>query len=118
MDTYDCIIVDEAHRGYQLDKEMNEDDFGIRNEDDYVAQYRKVLDYFDAFKIGMTATPALHTTEIFGESVYNYSYRRAVIDGNLVDHEPPFNIKTYLNTEGITWEKGENLRYMMVKPEK
>ncbi|MDR6489135.1 type I restriction enzyme R subunit [Chryseobacterium vietnamense] len=107
VDTYDCIIVDEAHRGYQLDKEMNEDDFGIRNEDDYVAQYRKVLDYFDAFKIGMTATPALHTTEIFGESVYNYSYRRAVIDGNLVDHEPPFNIKTYLNTEGIIWEKGE-----------
>lgn len=107
VDTYDCIIVDEAHRGYQLDKEMNEDDFGIRNEDDYVAQYRKVLDYFDAFKIGMTATPALHTTEIFGESVYNYSYRKAVIDGNLVDHEPPFNIKTYLNTEGITWEKGE-----------
>ncbi|MCS4301203.1 type I restriction-modification system endonuclease [Chryseobacterium sp. BIGb0232] len=107
VDTYDCIIVDEAHRGYQLDKEMNEDDFGIRNEDDYVAQYRKVLDYFDAFKIGMTATPALHTTEIFGESVYNYSYRKAVIDGNLVDHEPPFNIKTLLNTEGITWEKGE-----------
>ncbi|AQX02180.1 type I restriction-modification system endonuclease [Elizabethkingia anophelis] len=107
VDAYDCIIVDEAHRGYQLDKEMNEDDFGIRNEDDYVAQYRKVLDYFDAFKIGMTATPALHTTEIFGESVYNYSYRKAVIDGNLVDHEPPYNIATILNTEGIAWEKGE-----------
>lgn len=107
VDTYDCVIVDEAHRGYQLDQEMNEDDFEIRNEDDYVAQYRKVLDYFDAFKIGMTATPAHHTTEIFGESVFNYSYRKAVIDGNLVDHEPPFNISTILNTEGITWEKGE-----------
>jgi len=107
VDTYDCVIVDEAHRGYQLDKDMNEDDFGIRNEDDYVAQYRKVLDYFDAFKVGMTATPAHHTKEIFGESVFNYSYRQAVVDGNLVDHEPPFNISTVLNTEGITWERGE-----------
>jgi len=107
VDTYDCVIVDEAHRGYQLDKEMNEDDFGIRSEDDYVAQYRKVLDYFDAFKIGMTATPALHTKEIFGDSVFDYSYRQAVIDGNLVDHEPPYNISTNLNSEGIKWEKGE-----------
>lgn len=107
VDTYDCVIVDEAHRGYQLDKEMNEDDFGIRSEEDYVAQYRKVLDYFDAFKIGMTATPALHTKEIFGDSVFDYSYRQAVIDGNLVDHEPPFNITTDLNSEGIKWEKGE-----------
>lgn len=107
VDTYDCVIVDEAHRGYQLDKEMNEDDFGIRSEEDYVAQYRKVLDYFDAFKIGMTATPALHTKEIFGDSVFDYSYRQAVIDGNLVDHEPPYNISTKLNTEGIKWEKGE-----------
>lgn len=107
VDTYDCVIVDEAHRGYQLDKEMNEDDFGIRNEEDYVAQYRKVLDYFNAFKIGMTATPALHTKEIFGDSVFDYSYRQAVIDGNLVDHEPPYNISTHLNSEGIRWEKGE-----------
>lgn len=107
IDTYDCVIVDEAHRGYQLDKEMNEDDFGIRSEEDYVAQYRKVLDYFDAFKIGMTATPALHTKEIFGDSVFDYSYRQAVIDGNLVDHEPPFNISTNLNSEGIKWGKGE-----------
>lgn len=107
VDTYDCIIVDEAHRGYQLDKEMNEDDFGIKNEEDYEAQYRKVLDYFDAYKIGMTATPALHTKEIFGDSVFNYSYRQAVIDGYLVDHEPPYNIETKLNTEGIVWEKGE-----------
>lgn len=107
IDTYDCVIVDEAHRGYQLDKEMNEDDFGIRSEEDYVAQYRKVLDYFDAFKIGMTATPALHTKEIFGDSVFDYSYRHAVIDGNLVDHEPPYNISTNLNSEGIKWEKGD-----------
>ncbi|MGL4581805.1 MAG: DEAD/DEAH box helicase family protein, partial [Flavobacterium sp.] len=36
VDTYDCVIVDEAHRGYNLDKEMDEDDFGIRNEQDYI----------------------------------------------------------------------------------
>lgn len=107
VDTYDCIIIDEAHRGYQLDRELNEEDISFKNEEDYVAQYRKVIDYFDAFRIGMTATPALHTTQIFGESVYNYSYRQAVIDGYLVDHEPPHIIKTTLNTEGIKWEKGE-----------
>ncbi len=107
VDTYDCIIVDEAHRGYNLDKEMDEDDIDLRNEQEYMAQYRKVLDYFDAYKIGMTATPALHTKEIFGTPTFEYSYRQAVIDGNLVDYEPPFNIKTKLSTEGIVWEKGE-----------
>ncbi|EHO12575.1 type I restriction-modification system endonuclease [Myroides odoratimimus] len=107
VDTYDCVIVDEAHRGYNLDKEMDEDDFGIRNEQDYIAQYRRVLDYFDAFKVGMTATPAIHTTDIFGSSVHSYSYRQAVIDGYLVDQEPPYRIETALNTDGITYQKGE-----------
>lgn len=107
VDTYDCIIIDEAHRGYNLDKEMNEEDILFRDQNDYIAQYRRVLDYFDAYKIGMTATPALHTTEIFKSPTYEYSYRQAVIDGNLIDHEPPYNIKTILNTEGIVWEKGE-----------
>ncbi len=107
VDTYDCIIVDEAHRGYNLDKELDEDDIDLRNEQEYMAQYRKVLDYFDSYKIGMTATPALHTKEIFGVPTFEYSYRQAVIDGHLVDYEPPFNIKTKLSTEGIVWEKGE-----------
>ena len=44
-----------------------------------------VLDYFDSYAIGLTATPALHTTEIFGSPVYSYSYREAVIDGFLID---------------------------------
>ncbi|MBT1706331.1 type I restriction-modification system endonuclease [Chryseosolibacter indicus] len=107
IDTYDCIIIDEAHRGYLLDKEINEGDLEFKNQQDYVSKYRKVLDYFDAFAIGLTATPALHTTEIFGKPVYNYSYREAVIDGFLVDHEPPIRIKTKLSEEGIIWEKGE-----------
>src|SRR5690606_31130604 len=39
--------------------------------------------------------------------VHNYSYREAVIDGFLTDHEPPYIIKTKLSEEGIIWEKGE-----------
>ena len=34
-------------------------------------------------KIGLTATPALHTVNIFGDPVFKYSYREAVIDGYL-----------------------------------
>lgn len=106
IDTYDCIIIDEAHRGYLMDREMGEEDLEFKNQHDYVSKYRMVLDYFDAFAIGLTATPALHTTEIFGRPVYNYSYREAVIDGFLIDHEPPYLIKTKLSEEGIVWEKG------------
>lgn len=107
IDTYDCIIIDEAHRGYLLDREMDDEELVFKNQNDYVSKYRKVLDYFDAYSIGMTATPALHTIEIFGKPVYNYSYREAVIDGFLVDHDPPHIIKTKLSSEGIKWEKGE-----------
>ena len=106
VDQYDCIIIDEAHRGYLMDREMDEDDLDFKDQRDYVSKYRMVLDYFDAFAIGLTATPALHTTEIFGPAVYTYSYREAVIDGYLIDHEPPYIIKTELGEEGITWEKG------------
>lgn len=107
VDAYDCIIVDEAHRGYLMDRELGEEDLNFKDQNDYVSKYRKVLDYFDATGIGLTATPALHTTEIFGHPVFSYSYREAVIDGYLIDHEPPFIIKTKLSEEGIVWEKGE-----------
>jgi type I restriction enzyme, R subunit len=107
IDTYDCIIIDEAHRGYLLDREINEGDLEFKNQDDYVSKYRKVLDYFDAFAIGLTATPALHTTQIFGRPVHNYSYREAVIDGFLIDHEPPIQINTMLSQEGIVWKAGQ-----------
>ncbi len=107
IDTYDCIIVDEAHRGYLQDKEMDDEELNFKDQHDYVSKYRMVLDYFDAFKVGLTATPALHTKEIFGAPVYSYSYREAVIDGYLIDHEPPYIIKTKLSEEGIVWEKGD-----------
>lgn len=103
---YDCIIVDEAHRGYILDKEMGEDEALYRNQDDFRSKYRAVIDYFDAVKIALTATPALHTTEIFGKPVYSYDYRTAVVDGYLVDHDAPHIIRTKLGEEGIVFEAG------------
>lgn len=106
---YDLIVVDEAHRGYMLDKEMSETEMLYRNQDDYISKYRTVIEYFDAVKVALTATPALHTTEIFGKPVFNYSYREAVIDGYLVDHDAPHNIKTKLRVEGINYQKGEKL---------
>ena len=70
---YDFIIVDEAHRGYAEDKELSEKEYHFYDQNDYVSQYRRVVDYFDATAIGMTATPALQTTDIFGKPVYSYS---------------------------------------------
>lgn len=109
VDRYDCIIVDESHRGYNLDREMSEGEIRFRSLGDYVSKYRRVLEHFDAVRIGLTATPALHTTEIFGPPVYQYSYRQAVIDGFLVDHEPPIRIRTELNESGIHWTVGEEV---------
>jgi len=109
-DQYDCIIVDECHRGYLLDREMSDDELSFRSFQDYVSKYRRVLDYFDAVKVGLTATPALHTSDIFGSPVFKYSYREAVLDNFLVDHEPPYLIKTELSDEGIHWKKGEDLK--------
>ena len=104
---YDCIVVDEAHRGYILDKDMDDEELFLRDQLDYQSKYRKVLDYFDAYRIGLTATPAVHTAQIFGEPAYTYSYRRAVVDGYLIDFEPPVVFETKLSQEGIKWEKGD-----------
>lgn len=104
---FDLIIVDEAHRGYILDKEMDEDEMLYRSQLDYQGKYRAVIEYFDAVKIGLTATPAFHTIKIFGNPVFTYSYREAVIEGYLVDHDAPHIIKTKLSTEGIHYKEGE-----------
>lgn len=106
---YDLIVIDEAHRGYLLDKEMGEDELLYRDQLDYQSKYRMVIEYFDAVKIALTATPALHTTQIFGKPVFKYTYREAVIEGYLVDYDAPHKIKTKLNTEGIKYKKGETL---------
>lgn len=110
IDRYDCIVVDEAHRGYILDREMGEGELEIRSEADYISSYRRVLDHFDSVKVALTATPAQHTVEIFGHPVYTYSYREAVVDGWLVDHEPPIRLITKLAEQGIHFEKGEKIQ--------
>lgn len=107
--TFDCIIVDEAHRGYTLDAELRESDLGFRNIDDYQSAYRQILDYFDAVKVALTATPALHTREIFGHPVFHYGYRQAVVEGYLCDHLPPKRITTALSEAGIHFEGGEEV---------
>jgi type I restriction enzyme R subunit len=114
VDQYDCIVVDECHRGYLLDRELSDTELSFRGEGeqlrDYISKYRRVLDYFDAVKIGLTATPALHTSQIFGVPIYSYSYREAVIDGYLRDYEPPIQIKTELSSNGITWQAGQDIK--------
>ena len=106
---YDLIIVDEAHRGYILDRDMGDDELLYRDQMDYQSKYRAVIDYFDAVKIGLTATPALQTTEIFGQPVFKYTYREAVIEGYLVDHDAPHNMRTRLSSEGIHYKKGDTV---------
>lgn len=106
---YDLIIVDEAHRGYLLDKEMGDTELLYRNQRDYQSKYRSVIEYFDAVKIGLTATPALQTTEIFGQPVFKYTYREAVIEGYLVDHDAPHRIETELSQNGIHYKLGDTV---------
>ncbi len=106
---FDLVIIDEAHRGYILDKEMGEDEVLYRNQMDYQSKYRAVVEYFDAVKIALTATPALQTTEIFGQPVFKYTYREAVIEGYLVDHDAPHDLTTRLSKEGIHYKKGDTV---------
>lgn len=109
IDQYDLILIDECHRGYLLDREMSDAETTFRDQDDYVSKYRRVVEYFDAVTVGLTATPALHTAQIFGDPVFRYSYREAVIDDWLIDHDPPHLITTALSAAGIQFEKGETI---------
>jgi type I restriction enzyme R subunit len=61
-------------------------------------------------EIGLTATPALHTTQIFGPPVFSYGYRQAVVDGWLIDHLPPRRITTAPAQTGIVFEAGEDVQ--------
>lgn len=102
---FDLVIIDEAHRGYILDKEMGEEELLYRDQKDYQSKYRAAVEYFDGVKIALTATPALQTTKIFGEPVFKYTYREAVIEGWLVDHDAPHELTTRLRKEGIHYKK-------------
>jgi type I restriction enzyme R subunit len=68
---FDLIVADECHRGYTSAE---------------VSVWRRTLDHFDAVKIGLTATPAAHTTSYFKDIVFR-EYERAVREGYLVDYD-------------------------------
>lgn len=109
--TFDFIIVDEAHRGYTEDKNMSDDEVRFSNQYEFMSQYRRVIDYFDATVLGLTATPALHTKQIFGDPIYTYTYTDAVVDGYLMDHEPPYKFETELSKNGIHFEEDEEIDF-------
>ena len=90
---FDCIIADECHRGYTSSE---------------LSTWRSVLEHFDAIKIGLTATPAAHTTAYFTEVVYRYEYRRAVEEGFLVDFDA-VAIRSDVRMDGLFLKEGEQV---------
>ncbi len=78
---FDFIIIDECHRSiYNL--------------------WRQVLDYFDAFHIGLTATPDKRTFGFFNENVVSeYRHEEAVADGVNVGYDT-YLIETTITKEG------------------
>lgn len=91
---FDLIIADECHRGYTSSE---------------LSIWRNTLDHFDAIKIGLTATPASHTTTYFKEIVYRYEYERAVREGYLVDYDV-VSIESNVRMQGIFLKEGEQVR--------
>ena len=79
---FDFIVIDECHRSiYNL--------------------WQQVLDYFDAFLIGLTATPDKRTFGFFHENVVSeYTHEQAVIDGVNVGREGTYLIETEISTKG------------------
>jgi type I restriction enzyme, R subunit len=82
-DFFDCIIIDECHRG------------GARDE----STWRKILEYFEpALQLGLTATPKrdanADTYAYFGEPVYVYSLKEGINDGYLT----PFKVRQLATT--------------------
>lgn len=87
IETFDFIITDECHRSiYHL--------------------WRQVLEYFDSFIIGLTATPSNQTFGFFNQNlVMEYSHERAVADGVNVPYEV-YRIKTEITEKGSKIESG------------
>ena len=81
IETFDFIIVDECHRSiYNL--------------------WKQVLDYFDAFLIGLTATPDKRTYGFFNQNVVaEYSYEDSVLDGVNVGYDV-YEIETDITNAG------------------
>ena len=87
IETFDFIFTDECHRSiYNL--------------------WRQVLDYFDAYIIGLTATPSKQTLGFFDQNlVMEYSHEKAVVDGVNVDFDV-YKIRTKITESGSTIEAG------------
>jgi type I restriction enzyme, R subunit len=87
IETFDFIVTDECHRSiYNL--------------------WRQVLEYFDAFLIGLTATPSKQTLGFFNQNlVTEYSHERAMADGVNVGYEV-YIIRTKITKQGSTVEAG------------
>jgi type I restriction enzyme R subunit len=81
IETFDFVVIDECHRSiYKL--------------------WQQVLDYFDAFLIGLTATPDKRTFSFFNENVVSeYSHEDAVADGVNVGYDV-YTIETDISKNG------------------
>lgn len=90
IEFFDFIVIDECHRSiYNL--------------------WKQVLDYFDAFQVGLTATPDNRTFAYFNENVVSdYGYEKAVVDGVLVPYNV-FTIETKISKEGAQIQMGERV---------
>lgn len=87
IEQFDFIVIDEAHRSiYNL--------------------WKQVLDYFDAFLIGLTATPDKRTFGFFNENVVSqYTYEESVTDGVNVPYDV-YTIETDISQNGAMIESG------------
>ena len=86
-ETFDLVIVDEAHRSI----------YGV---------WRGVLEYFDAHVVGLTATPGKQTFAFFRQNlVSSYTYQESVSDGVNVDFDI-YRIKTKVTEQGDHIEAG------------
>jgi len=85
---FDFIVIDECHRSiYNL--------------------WKQVLEYFDAFLIGLTATPDKRTFGFFNQNVVSeYTHEEAVTDGVNVGHSV-YLIETEISRQGGVIWKGE-----------
>ncbi len=90
---FDVVVADECHRGYTAAEQ---------------SLWRNTLDHFDAIKVGLTATPAAHTTSYFKDVVYRYGYERAVGEGYLVDYDL-VAIHSDVRLRGIFLREGEQV---------
>jgi type I restriction enzyme R subunit len=87
IESFDLIVSDECHRSI----------YGT---------WRQVLEYFDAFIVGLTATPSLHTMGFFNKNlVAQYPYERSVADGVNVGYEI-YRIRTDVGERGGKIPKG------------